>query len=404
MKDSLLSRNGRNYLAPFVLITSLFFLWGFAHSILDVLNKHFQVVLDIGKAQSALVQAAVYGGYFLMALPAGEIIRRRGYRFGVLTGLALYGFGALMFVPGSYLMSFPFFIASLFVIGCGLTCLETAANPYVTELGAPSAAERRINLAQSFNGLGWMVGPLVGGLLLFDGSDTGGNIALPYVIIGVAVWVVAGLFYRVELPEPAEAQPAAAADEPAAAGGLWSRPHFALGVVALLLYVAAQTGINSFFINFAEENSPLTARDASLVLSFGCMGLFLVGRMAGSWLMKYVRPVRLVLVLALGAMATMLGVTFVGGWAGLALFLLCYLCESVMFPTLFALSIAGLGQQTKRASSFLIMSIVGGAIAPVGMGLVADCFGCMQPAFFIPALCFFGIAAYCSAYGRLKRA
>ena len=155
--------NGKNYLLPFVLVTTLFFLWGFAHSILDVLNKHFQESMNISKAESALVQAVVYGGYFLMAIPAGRIIRRFGYRSGVLTGLSLYGIGALLFIPGGMLLSFPFFLFSLFVIGCGLTCLETAANPYVTVLGSAEGAERRINLSQSFNGLGWIFGPLVGG-------------------------------------------------------------------------------------------------------------------------------------------------------------------------------------------------------------------------------------------------
>ena len=149
------------------MITTLFFLWGFAHSILDVLNKHFQDALSISKTHSALIQAVVYGGYFLMAMPAGEIIRRYGYRTGVITGLILYGIGALLFIPGEQIMSFPFFLFSLFVIGCGLTCLETAANPYVTVLGEKESAERRINLAQSFNGLGWICGPLVGGLFIF---------------------------------------------------------------------------------------------------------------------------------------------------------------------------------------------------------------------------------------------
>ena len=153
--------DGRNLLVPFLLITTLFFLWGFAHSILDVLNKHFQDALGINKTKSALVQAVVYSGYFLMALPAGEIIRRFGYRVGVLTGLLLYGCGALLFIPGGEIKSFEFFLFSLFVIGCGLTCLETAANPYVTVLGEKNSAERRINLAQSFNGLGWICGPLV---------------------------------------------------------------------------------------------------------------------------------------------------------------------------------------------------------------------------------------------------
>ena len=211
-------KDGTSLLVPFILITSLFFLWGFAHSILDVLNKHFQDALGITKAKSALVQAVVYGGYFLMALPAGAIIRRWGYRTGVLTGLLLYGVGALLFIPGGSLQSFGFFLSSLFVIGCGLTCLETAANPYVTVLGEPAAAERRINLAQSFNGLGWICGPLVGGFFLFA-ENSESNISLPYAIIGIVVLLVAVVFSRVRLPEiTAHSLPACGSKRPSQRG------------------------------------------------------------------------------------------------------------------------------------------------------------------------------------------
>jgi FHS family L-fucose permease-like MFS transporter len=182
----------QSYLVPFILVTSLFFFWGFAHSILDVLNKHFQDALVISKSRSALVQAVVYGGYFLMALPAGSIIKKWGYRTGVVTGLILYGIGALLFIPGERIMSFEFFLLSLFIIGCGLTCLETAANPYITVLGDKNSGPQRLNLAQSFNGLGWICGPLIGGLLIFAGkSGNDGSVALPYAIIGIVVLIVA---------------------------------------------------------------------------------------------------------------------------------------------------------------------------------------------------------------------
>ena len=240
--------NGTNYLVPFVLITTLFFLWGFAHSILDVLNKHFQDALSISKTHSALIQAVVYGGYFLMAMPAGEIIRRYGYRTGVITGLILYGIGALLFIPGEQIMSFPFFLFSLFVIGCGLTCLETAANPYVTVLGEKESAERRINLAQSFNGLGWICGPLVGGLFIFTTNKEESSVAIPYAIIGTLVLLAAILFSRIRLPEIKTEEPVTAA-QTATKRSLWSQGNFVFGLIALFFYVAAQTGINSFFIN-----------------------------------------------------------------------------------------------------------------------------------------------------------
>ena len=401
------TKDGRSYLLPFVLITSLFFLWGFAHSILDVLNMHFQDSLQISKTGSALVQAMVYGGYFLMAIPAGKIISRWGYRTGVITGLLLYGAGALMFIPGAYIMTFWFFLMCLFIIGCGLTCLETAANPYVTVLGDPESAERRINLSQSFNGLGWIVGPLVGGLLLFDGEDgtaSSSLLALPYAVIGVVVLIVALIFSRTMLPEPAAESPADGEDMPTTdePRSLWSYPTFVFGLVALFLYVAAQTGLNSFFINYATENADVNAQTAAVLLGFGCMGLFMLGRMGGSWLMSMVRSERVLAACGVGAVLTMAVILFCPGSWGIAALLVCYLCESIMFPTIFALAIKGVGRHTKQASSYLIMSIVGGAVAPLLMGLIADTTGDMRPAFTVPMVCYAVITAY-AVYLSRKR-
>lgn len=401
------TKDGKSFLIPFILITSLFFLWGFAHSILDVLNKHFQDSLQISKTGSALVQAMVYGGYFLMAIPAGKIISRWGYRTGVITGLLLYGTGALMFIPGAYIMTFWFFLMCLFIIGCGLTCLETAANPYVTVLGDPESAERRINLSQSFNGLGWIVGPLVGGLLLFDGEDgtaSSSLLALPYAVIGVVVLIVALIFSRTMLPEPATESPADEEDMPTAdePRSLWSHPSFVFGLVALFLYVAAQTGLNSFFINYATENAGISAQTAAVLLGFGCMGLFMLGRMGGSWLMSMVRSERVLAACGVGAVAAMAVILFCPGSWGIAALLVCYLCESIMFPTIFALAIKGVGRHTKQASSYLIMSIVGGAVAPLLMGLIADTTGDMRPAFTVPMVCYAVITAY-AVYLSRKR-
>ena len=228
------TEDGHNYLWPYVLVTTLFFLWGFAHSILDVLNKHFQDTLGVSKTQSALVQAVVYGGYFLMALPAGQIIRRLGYRGGVLTGLLLYGIGSLLFIPGGQINSFPFFLFSLFVIGCGLTCLETAANPYVTVLGNRRDAERRINLSQSFNGLGWIVGPIVGGQFLFASQSGKSNISVPYAIIGILVICVAAVFTRVRLPEVDDSKEKdSVCHKSENPSSLWSHRNFVVGAVSL---------------------------------------------------------------------------------------------------------------------------------------------------------------------------
>lgn len=391
--------DGKNYLWPFVLVTSLFFLWGLAHSILDVLNKHFQETMEgVGKTESALVQAVMYGGYFVMALPAGQIIKRYGYRAGVITGLLLYGIGALLFIPGGQLLSFPFFLFSLFVIGCGLTCLETSANPYVTVLGNAEGAARRINLSQSFNGLGWIVGPLIGGHFAFAVGADKGSIAIPYAIIGVVVLCVALVFAQVKLPE-VQADGVAQTESAHVTDSLWQHRNFVYGLIALFLYVAAQTGINSFFINYVTEHASVSNVNASLLLGFGGMGLFMVGRMGGSWLMLRVRAERVLLYCAVGATLAMAVLLSGAGVAGVAAFMLCYLCESIMFPTIFALALKGVGQHTKRASSFLIMSIVGGAIAPVLMGLIAD-HASMAMAFIVPLCCFVVIAAYAARFAR----
>lgn len=383
----------KKYLFSFALVASLFFFWGFAHSILDILNKHFQDALVISKWRSALVQAMVYGGYFIMALPAGAIIRKWGYKVGVITGLMLYGIGALLFIPGESLMSFEFFLACLFVIGCGLTCLETAANPYVAVLGDEATAPSRLNLAQSLNGLGWIVGPLVGGLVVFSGEDgNSGSVSLPYAVIGVIVLIVAFVFSRIQLPEIVEQQqtPIYNKVEPF----LWHSSVFVFGLVALFFYVAAQTGINSFFINYVTEKVPtVSSRTAALLLSFGGMGLFFVGRLLGSWLMNRIQAGKVLLACAIGGILCMAYVILGSGISALVALVLTYLCEATMFPTIFALSLNGLGvNETKRGSSFLIMSIVGGAIAPVLMGVIGETN--MAIGFIIPLICFIAIALF----------
>ncbi|MBR1788476.1 MAG: sugar MFS transporter [Bacteroidaceae bacterium] len=391
MKDSsLYSYKGHNYLVPFVLITSLFFLWGFAHGILEVLNPHVQETFQVTKATAALVQAAVYGGYFLMALPAGWIIRRYGYRCGVVSGLLLYALGALLFIPGAYINSFYFFVFSLFVIGCGLTCLETSANPYATVLGDPRKAESRINLSQSFNGLGWIFGPLVGGQLLFSGA----SIALPYTIVGIVVLMVAMVFVRVPLPEIADAAEENVAESSASASTKMWNLSFVLGVVALFLYVAAQTGVNSFFINYMTEAADISKKTAANWLAFGGMGLFVIGRLSGSWMMSRVSPRRLLGVYALLASLATCFIVWGTGRMTMGAFFVVYLTESIMFPTIFSLALGQSGGHTKQASSILIMTIVGGAIAPVLMGHIADTTGSMALAFLIPLCCYLYIAAY----------
>ena len=382
----------KKYLLPFVLIASLFFLWGFAHSILDILNKHFQEGFEITKTKSALIQCMLYGGYFIMALPAGKIIRKWGYKAGVTVGLILYGVGALLFIPGERMMSFEFFLLCLFIIGCGLTCLETSANPYVTVLGDKETGPSRLNLAQSLNGLGWIVGPLVGSLVIFSGADgNSGSVALPYAVIGVVVLAIAAVFGRMKLPEIVTEDETSYLVEKKTS--LWKSSIFVFGLVALFFYVAAQTGVNSFFINYVTEKTQLTNQTAGLLLSFGGMGLFLVGRLVGSWVMNYVRAEKLLLGCSIGSILCMVMVIFGTGTPSLIALVLNYLCEAIMFPTIFAISLRGLdSQNTKKGSSYLIMTIVGGAIAPMAMGALGE--ANMAVGFIVPLLCYMVVATF----------
>ncbi len=388
MKHSIFRYEGHNYLAPFLLVSSLFFMWGFAHGILEVLNPHFQESFHISKTLSAFTQVAVYGAYFLMALPAGWIVRRWGYRRGVITGLSLFGAGALMFVPGARVNSFAFYVLSLFVLGCGLTCLETSANPYTTVLGDPDAAESRINFSQSLNGIGWIVGPLVGGQLLF----TGVSIAVPYAVVGIFVLAMALVFSRVSLPDPRKVHEAETSEAVAEEPVRWAA--FGFGLLTLFLYVAAQTGVNSFFINYAVESIGIGKQTASAVLAFGGMGLFFVGRVLGGVLMNCVKPQYVLLFCALLAMLGTAAVVTCTGIVSLGAFLALYLGESIMFPTIFSLALRDVGTHTQTASSLLVMTIVGGAIAPVLMGRIADTTGSMALAFVIPLVCYAVIAVY----------
>lgn len=372
MKQKRVPLIGESYLIPFILIISLFFLWGFAHAILDVLNKHFQELLNITKTHSAMIQAMMYMGYFVMAIPAGLFITRFGYRRGVVLGLLLYGIGSFIFIPGQHYMSFNIFLFALFVIGCGLTFLETAANPYATELGPKETAASRLNFAQSFNGLGCICAPILTGLLLFpkDGGQQGGNVALPYVCMGVIVLLVALVFSRVRLPEIVHEKEV---DAKGQSVGLWSHKLFVFGLIALFAYEIGEISINSFFINYVVEQGWMHARDASWVLSFGGLGLFMLGRFAGSWIMRSVRAEKMLFYCASGIVITTTIVLLNVGLISLVALLCGYAFEAIMFPTIFALSLKGLGNHTKRASSFLMMTPVGGVVGPLLMGLIADC-------------------------------
>jgi len=393
----------KEFIIPFILVTSLFFLWGVAHSLLDVLNKHFQDILGITRARSGLVQAALYGGYFVMAIPAGIFMNRLGYRKGIITGLLLYATGAFLFWPATFIQTFEFTLFCLFIIACGLTFLETAANPYSSVLGPKDTSEQRLTLSQSFNGLGWIIGPALGGVLILGaGGEASENkfssMALPYMLIGGVVLVVAFMFVITRMPDIHEGEHDSRGDR-GTYGGLLRVRHFRYAVIAQFLYVAAQTGINSFFINYIVETMPdYSPEKAAYLLSLGFV-FFMSGRFIGSLFMSWFNPRVMLGVYALVNMAAMALVILGLGWPSLVALYLNYFCMSIMFPTIFALGLKDLGGMTKKGSSVLVMTIVGGAICPVIMGRIADVSG-MAVGFVVPLICFAFIAWY--AFFRAK--
>ena len=388
-KQSLVAApGGKSYLVPFVLITSLFLLWGFAHGLLDVLNKHFQGVFTMTKAESGLVQFSTYIAYFLMALPAGAFMKRYGYRKGIIMGLLLFAIGAFGFIPAAFLHSATPFLIALFVIACGLCILETAANPYSTILGPSASAAQRLNLSQSFNGLGWILGPLVGGLLIFGASE-GDSMALtkPYILVGGIVLFVALLFFFTKLPEikPEEEEEVTAIVEEKPAASIWKRRQFVRSVVAQFCYCAAQTGIFGFFINYVTEMDPgISNLRASRILAFG--GMALIGRLSGSFTMKWLAPGRLLTWYSLlSAVCMALVVASVGTLSLYALYL-SFFFMSIMFPTIFALGLEGMGVYTKKASSYIVMGVAGGAFSPMLMGYIGE--ENMALGFIVPLIAF----------------
>jgi len=392
------------YLLPFIMITSLFFLWGFAYGLLDVLNKHFQETLNVTRSRSTWLQAAYFGAYFLVALPAGLFMNRFGYKKGIIMGLLLYAFGALMFYPAAENSSFNFFLLALFVLASGLACLETAANPYVTVLGAPETATRRLNLAQCFNGVGSFLGPIIAAHIFFNPESTSGDGNLDsvkqiYVIIAVLVLIVAGIFMRLKLPEIQES--GLVSDDTLNEKSLFQHRNFTLGIFAQFFYVAAQVGIAALFINYCTESGVgMNNASGARFLSVGLI-LFTGGRFVGTSLMRIVRPHVLLAVYAIINVLLCVLVISKLGWISIYGLLSLFFFMSIMFPTIFALSIKGLGRHTKKGSSFLIMSIVGGAIVPVIMGALADQYSTAL-SYLVPLICFLFVFIYAIRGYKIK--
>ena len=384
----------REYVIPFILITSLFFLWGGARAILDVLNKHYQLILDVSKTRSALMQAVVYLAYFLGALPAGLLIRRLGTPTGVITGLLLFAVGTFLFLPAVGIGTFELILLPLFVIGCGLVLLETAANPYVTLLGSPATSAGRLNISQSFNGLGCMMGALLGGLFFFGSGSTGEgasptSVMVPYSILAVIMLVVAACFARVKLPEVAMERKSASGAKHRHALKL----PFYFGFIALISYEISEISINTFFINFMTDDGFMTPTQATWALSMGGLLLFMAGRVLGGMLMTRVSTQLILLVCAIGTVVcTATAMAPLGAVSKCAL-IVCYVFESIMFPTIFAMSLHGLGNDTEFGSSILMTSVVGGAIGPLAMGWVGDHFS-ISTALAVPFATFVIVLAF----------
>jgi len=390
----------------FFVVASLFFAWALANSLNDVLVRHFQKALELSRAEAGLIQSAFYLGYFVAALPAAALMRRRGYKAGILAGLGLYAAGALLFWPAAEARAFPMFLGALAVIALGLACLETAANPYIAAFGDPRTGPARLNLAQAFNGLGAVVGPLVGGLFILSGADLDAAAGMsaaqeaayraaearavqgPYLGLALFVLLLALLVAAVRLPEVGGDDDRGRLD----VAGTLRRPGVAGAVAAQFFYVAAQVCVWSYFIDFAKEAVPAASEKAVAALLSSSIALLMIGRFAGAAIMRRTAPDRLLAAYAAAATALCAVATVADGWAAVAALWATSFFMSIMFPTIFALGVQGLGPATKTASSLLIMSIVGGAVVPPVMGWIADRAGAIQPSLVVPLVCFVVVA------------
>ena len=424
--------DGRNHAGIFLLISSLFFLWALCNGMIDVMDKHFQDFLGLSKRQSAWVQFAHYLGYFLMALPAGWLARKFGYKGGIVFGLMAVAAGCLWFIPATHISTFWAFLLGICVISMGLTFLETVANPYTTVLGDPKYSAVRINIAQSFNGVGWILGPILGGMFFY--SEQGAEVAhrqlwIPYAGIAGGVLLLTVVFLLTRLPEIKPPDEYHLSDATAGVSkSIWSHPHFVFAVAAQFFYVAAQAGIFAFFINYVVAEIPpvgegwkqsfwlggsagvseragnwyVSEQGATKLLAYFGFSLFLLGRATGSWILTRLPAHRVIGLYALANVAMMTGIAMKLGWLSLGALFLSFFFMSVMFPTIFALGIHGLGEKSKIASSFIVMAILGGALVPKVMGWVGDVRD-MSTAFLVPLVCFAAIAAYGFAWPRLSR-
>jgi FHS family L-fucose permease-like MFS transporter len=396
------------YLLPFILVTSLFFLWAFLHNLNPILIPHLKKACQLTDTQSAFIDSSVYLGYFLIAMPAGLFMHKYGYKKGILFGLILYALGTLLFVPAASARSYTFFLVALFIIASGATFLETVANPYITILGPKETSEQRLNFAQSFNGVGAFMAPILGGQFILSGIEHSKEelqrmsvagtlnaylqteadaVKLPYIIVAVVVILVTILFVFTKLPEVKE--PDAEGHGTGFSLGVLKHSHVKWAVIAQFFYVGAQVGVGSFFVRYAKFVVDMPEKKAATIFwgSIAMVG-FMVGRFVGTLLMKFFKPAKLLSLYAVINVALLVVAITAKGYTAIYAVMAVPFFMSIMFPTIFALGIKELGEETKMASSLLVMSIIGGAFAPLLMGYISDRTGSMQTAYIVPLLCF----------------
>jgi FHS family L-fucose permease-like MFS transporter len=417
-----MNQTRNSFLFAFILVTSLFFLWAFLHNTNGILIPHLKKALQLSDFQSSFIDIAVYLGYFLIAIPAGYVMHKYSYKHGIILGLLLFASGAFLFIPAATSQSFVLFLMALFIQAAGATFLETVANPYVTVLGPKENTEQRLNFAQSFNGVGAVVAPIVGGTFILSGVEhtkeelkamspdqlntyllgEASTVKIPYLIIGAVVIIVAILFILSKLPSVKE--PGAADAHTGFSLRVLRHSHVKWAVIAQFFYVGAQVGVGSFFIKFSKEVMELPEKQAAFRWGYIAMVGFMVGRFAGTFLMKFIKPQQLLLGYALINILLLTIALNTHGQISVYAVMAVPFFMSIMFPTIFALGIKELGEETKMASSLLVMSIVGGALAPVFMGGISDSTGSMQKAYIIPLLCFIAVAWFGWKGYKIKQA
>jgi MFS transporter, FHS family, L-fucose permease len=396
----------RRYVVPLVLVTSLFFLWAIGVNLNDILIQHLKKAFGLTDFQSSLIQSAFFGGYFLAALPAGWLMQRLGYKRGILIGLLVCATGTMLFIPAASVRIYGFFLFALFVMACGQSVLEVAANPYVTTLGPAESSEQRLNLAQSFNAAGAVLVAFLGSRFILSGIEhtpaelaamnpaqlsayrvsEANMVKAPYLVITGVFLLVALLTFLTKLPEIRETGTEGPESSEAKLSGTLAYRHLMKGVVAQFFYVGAQVGVASFIIRFAEFTLPGTHEKAAAHYLQAHLAGFMIGRFTGSAMMQKVRAPRLLSLFAGASLLCLLVVLFASGIAPVWAIGLIGFFHSIMFPTIFALSLKNLGPYTKLGSSLLVMSIIGGAVCPAIMGRISDGWN-IQRAFVVPLVC-----------------